>query len=48
MPRMTRAESQAQTRTQLVKTARVYEANLAAFNTARQMYAKALEMGRRS
>lgn len=34
--------------TSLVKTARVYEANVVAMNTARQMYAKALEIGKRS
>ncbi|MFA5503373.1 MAG: flagellar basal body rod protein FlgC [Bacilli bacterium] len=33
--------------TLLVKTARAYEANLVAMGTARQMYAKALELGRR-
>ena len=33
--------------TLMVKTARVYEANLVAMNIARQMYAKALELGRR-
>lgn len=32
----------------LVKTARAYEANLVAMNAARQMYSKALEIGRRS
>lgn len=32
----------------MVKTARAYEANLVAMNTARQMYVKALEMGRQS
>jgi flagellar basal-body rod protein FlgC len=31
----------------MVKTARVYEANVVALNTARQMYSKALELGRR-
>lgn len=31
----------------MVKTARVYEANLVALNAARQMYAKAMELGRR-
>jgi len=31
----------------MAKTSRVYEANLAAFNAARQMYAKALEIGKR-
>jgi flagellar basal-body rod protein FlgC len=33
--------------TLLVKTARAYEANVVAMNTARQMYSKALELGRR-
>lgn len=37
----------AQEMTLMVKTARVYEANLVAFNAARQMYAKAMELGRR-
>jgi flagellar basal-body rod protein FlgC len=32
----------------MVKTARVYEANVVALNTARQMFSKALEIGRRS
>jgi flagellar basal-body rod protein FlgC len=32
----------------MVKTARAYEANIVALNTARQMYSKALEIGRRS
>lgn len=32
----------------MVKTSRAYEANIVALNTARQMYAKALEIGRRS
>jgi flagellar basal-body rod protein FlgC len=31
----------------MVKTARAYEANIVALNTARQMYSKALEIGRR-
>lgn len=31
----------------LVQSARFYEANVIAFNTGRQMYAKALEIGRR-
>lgn len=30
----------------MVKTARAYEANIVAMNTARQMYLKALELGR--
>ncbi|NJM51333.1 MAG: flagellar basal body rod protein FlgC [Sphingomonadales bacterium] len=34
--------------TLMVKTARSYEANIVAFNTARQMYSKALDIGRRS
>ncbi|HYF23055.1 MAG TPA: flagellar basal body rod protein FlgC [Caulobacteraceae bacterium] len=33
--------------TLMVTTARAYEANIVAMNTARQMYAKALELGRR-
>jgi len=32
--------------TALIKTARAYEANLVALNIAKQMYAKALEIGR--
>jgi flagellar basal-body rod protein FlgC len=32
--------------TLMVRTARIYEANLVAMNIARQMYAKALELGR--
>ena len=32
--------------TRLVSTQRAYEANLVALNIARQMYAKALELGR--
>jgi flagellar basal-body rod protein FlgC len=32
----------------MVKTGRAYEANIVAFNAARQMYAKALEIGRRA
>jgi len=31
----------------MVKTARSYEANIVAMNTARQMYLKALELGKR-
>jgi flagellar basal-body rod protein FlgC len=31
----------------MAKTSRVYEANVVALNTARQMYSKALEIGRR-
>lgn len=34
--------------TLMVKTARAYEANMVAMNTARQMYSKALELGRRA
>lgn len=34
--------------TLLVKASRAYEANIVALNSARQMYAKALEIGRRS
>lgn len=37
---------QAAEMTLMVKTARIYEANAAAMNIARQMYAKALEIGR--
>ena len=37
---------QAQEMTQMVKTARAYESNVVAMNIARQMYAKALELGR--
>lgn len=33
--------------TLMVKTARAYEANIVAMNAARQMYAKALELGKR-
>ena len=33
--------------TLMVQTARIYEANLVAMNIARQMYAKAIELGRR-
>jgi flagellar basal-body rod protein FlgC len=32
----------------MVKTSRAYEANVVALNAARQMYAKAMEIGRRS
>ena len=32
----------------LIKTSRIYEANLTAMNIAHQMYAKALELGRQS
>jgi len=32
----------------MVKTSRAYEANVVALNAARQMYAKAMEVGRRS
>ncbi|MEJ0027192.1 MAG: flagellar basal body rod protein FlgC [Rhizomicrobium sp.] len=34
--------------TLMVKTTRAYEANIVAMNAARQMYAKALELGKRS
>lgn len=34
--------------TLMVKTARAYEANIVAMNMARQMYSKALDLGRRS
>lgn len=34
--------------TLLLKTSRAYEANIVALNTARQMFAKALDIGRRS
>jgi flagellar basal-body rod protein FlgC len=34
--------------TLMIKTTRAYEANIVAMNSARQMYAKALELGRRS
>lgn len=37
---------QAQEMTLMVKTARIYEANIVAMTAARQMYAKALEIGR--
>lgn len=40
------AIDQAEQMTLMVKTARVYEANIVAMNAARQMYAKALELGR--
>lgn len=33
--------------TLLVKTARAYEANIVALNTARQMYVKAMDLGKR-
>jgi flagellar basal-body rod protein FlgC len=39
---------QAAEMTLMIKTARIYEANIVAMNTARQMYSKALELGRRS
>jgi len=42
------AIDQAEQMTLMVKTARVYEANIVAMNTARQMYAKALELGRQA
>ena len=34
--------------TMLIKTSRAYECNVVAMNSARQMYSKALELGRRS
>jgi len=34
--------------TLMVKTARAYEANIVAMNSARQMYAKAMELGKRA
>jgi flagellar basal-body rod protein FlgC len=34
--------------TSLMQTSRIYEANVVAMNAARQMYAKALEIGKRS
>jgi len=34
--------------TSMVRTSRAYEANMVAMNAARQMYSKALELGRRS
>jgi flagellar basal-body rod protein FlgC len=34
--------------TLMIKTARSYEANIVAMNAARQMYSKALELGKRS
>lgn len=41
------AVDQAQEMSNLIKTSRFYEANMVALNSARQMYAKALELGRR-
>jgi len=38
----------AQQMTLMVRTSRAYEANIVAMNTARQMYSKALDLGRRS
>jgi flagellar basal-body rod protein FlgC len=38
----------AQQMTLMIKTSRAYEANIVAMNTARQMYSKALDLGRRS
>lgn len=35
----------AQAMTQMVETARIYEANIVAMNLAREMYAKAVELG---
>lgn len=34
--------------TMMVKTSRAYEANIVAMNTAREMYSKALELGKRA
>jgi flagellar basal-body rod protein FlgC len=42
------AFDQAGEMTLMIKTSRVYEANVVAMNIARQMYGKALEIGRRS
>lgn len=42
------AIDQASEMTMMVKASRVYEANIVAMNSARQMYSKALELGRRS
>lgn len=39
---------QATEMTMMIKASRVYEANIVAMNGARQMYSKALELGRRS
>jgi flagellar basal-body rod protein FlgC len=39
---------QATEMTLMVKTARAYEANMVAMNAARQMYVKALDLGRKS
>lgn len=39
---------QAQEMTMMVETARSYEANIVAMNTAREMYSKALQLGGRS
>jgi flagellar basal-body rod protein FlgC len=39
---------QASEMTLMVKTARVYEANVVALNAGREMYAKALELGKQS
>jgi flagellar basal-body rod protein FlgC len=41
------AVDHAEQMTLMIKTARAYEANLVALNMAHQMYAKALELGRR-
>lgn len=41
------AIDQAAEMTLLVKTSRAYEANIVAMNAARQMYVKAMELGRR-
>lgn len=42
------AIDQAAEMTMMIKASRVYEANIVAMNSARQMYSKALELGRRS
>ena len=42
------AVNHSQQMTLMIKTARAYEANLVALNAARQMYNKALDLGRRA
>jgi len=42
------AIDQASEMTMMIKASRTYEANIVAMNSARQMYSKALELGRRS
>jgi flagellar basal-body rod protein FlgC len=42
------AIDQASEMTQMVETVRIYEANLVAANTAREMYSKALQLGSRN